>query len=56
MMNKTLIASALLAALASGSAMANEETDELRKIIENREDVIKHLEEQLVKGKAKKLW
>jgi len=30
--------------------------DELRKIIEDREDVIKHLEEQLVKGKRKKLW
>jgi len=30
--------------------------DELRKIIENREDVIKHLEEKLVKGKSKKLW
>jgi len=30
--------------------------DALRKIIEDREDVIKHLEEQLVKGKRKKLW
>ncbi len=30
--------------------------DELRKIIEDREDVIKHLEEELVKGKRKKLW
>ena len=46
-MKKTLIASALLGLLATGSAAANSETDELRKIIKQQQEVLKSLEKRL---------
>lgn len=47
MMKKTLIASALLSLLATGTANANEETKELRKIITEQEKILKALEKRL---------
>jgi hypothetical protein len=47
MMKKTLIASALLAGLASSVAFASEETDELRKVIAKQQEVLKSLEKRL---------
>lgn len=47
MMKKTLIATALLAGLASGSVFADEETAELRKIIAKQQEVLKSLEKRL---------
>ncbi|WP_041409660.1 porin [Shewanella amazonensis] len=46
-MKKTLIASALLGLFASQTAMASDETAELRKIIEQQQQVLKDLEKRL---------
>ncbi|PCI62624.1 MAG: porin [Gammaproteobacteria bacterium] len=46
-MKKTLIASAVLGLLVSGSALANQETDELRKIIAEQQKVLQKLERRL---------
>ncbi|MEW6989881.1 porin [Colwelliaceae bacterium 6441] len=46
-MKKTLIATALLASLASGAVFASEETAELRKIIAKQQEVLKSLEKRL---------
>ncbi|MFT7006725.1 MAG: hypothetical protein ACJAXJ_001233 [Colwellia sp.] len=47
MMNKTLIASALIGLVASSSAFANQETDELRKVIADQQKVLESLERRL---------
>ncbi|QYJ75971.1 porin [Shewanella sp. FJAT-52076] len=46
-MKKTLIASALLGLFASQTAMASDETAELRKVIEQQQQVLKDLEKRL---------
>ncbi|MBL4910232.1 MAG: carbohydrate porin [Alteromonadaceae bacterium] len=46
-MKKTLIASAVLGLLVSGSVLANQETDDLRKIIAEQQKVLKKLERRL---------
>ncbi|QFU21382.1 OprO/OprP family phosphate-selective porin [Shewanella eurypsychrophilus] len=47
MMKKTLIASALFGILASQTAFASDETQELRKVIEQQQKVLKDLERRL---------
>ncbi len=47
MIKKTLIASALVGLFASNAAMANQETDELRKVIAEQQKVLKSLERRL---------
>ena len=47
MMNKTLIASALVGLFASNVALANQETDELRKVIADQQKVLESLEKRL---------
>jgi hypothetical protein len=47
MMNKTLIASALVGLFASNVALANQETDELRKVIADQQKVLESLERRL---------
>jgi hypothetical protein len=47
MMKKTLLATALLGMFASHSAVASQETQELRKIIEQQQKVLKDLEKRL---------
>ena len=47
MMNKTLIASALIGLFASNSVIANEETDQLRQIIAQQQKVLASLEKRL---------
>ncbi len=47
MIKKTLIASALLTALCGPQAFASDETQELRKIIEQQQKVLKDLERRL---------
>ena len=46
-MKKTLIASALIGLFASNAAIANEETDKLRKIIAEQQAVLESLEKRL---------
>ncbi|WP_114327237.1 porin [Candidatus Colwellia aromaticivorans] len=46
-MNKTLIASALIGLFASNAAFANQETDELRKVIADQQKVLESLERRL---------
>jgi len=47
MMKKTLIASALIGLFASSTAFANQETDELRKVIADQQKVLESLERRL---------
>ncbi|CAM4058313.1 porin [Shewanella aquimarina] len=47
MMKKTLIAAALVSAFASQAAIASDETQELRKVIEQQQKVLKDLEKRL---------
>lgn len=47
MIKKTLIASALVGLFASNAALANQETDELRKVIAEQQKVLKSLERRL---------
>jgi len=47
MMKKTLIASALIGFFASNAAFANQETDELRKVIADQQKVLESLERRL---------
>ncbi len=47
MMKKTLIASALIGLFASNAAFANQETDELRKVIADQQKVLESLERRL---------
>jgi hypothetical protein len=47
MMNKTLIASALVGLFASNAVLANQETDELRKVIADQQKVLESLERRL---------
>jgi phosphate-selective porin len=47
MMKKTLLATALLGLFASQAAVASEETQELRKVIEQQQKVLKDLEKRL---------
>ena len=47
MIKKTLIASALVGLFASNATMANQETDELRKVIAEQQKVLKSLERRL---------
>jgi len=47
MMKKTLIASALVGLFASNTAFANQETDELRKVIADQQKVLESLERRL---------
>ena len=47
MMKKTLIASAIVGLFASNSAIANQETDELRKVIAEQQKVLASLEKRL---------
>lgn len=47
MMNKTLIASALVGLFASNAAIANQETDELRQVIAEQQKVLASLEKRL---------
>jgi hypothetical protein len=47
MMKKTLIASALVALFATGTASANEETQELRKVIKEQQRILESLEKRL---------
>jgi len=47
MKNKTLIASAIVAVLATSNALANDETQELRKVITEQQEILKALEKRL---------
>ena len=47
MMKKTLIASVLVGLFASNTAIANQETDELRKVIAQQQQVLESLEKRL---------
>ena len=47
MMKKTLIASALVGLFASTAVIANDDTEELRKVIAQQQEVLKSLEQRL---------